>query len=153
VKDFATGGPWYAAAIKAILENQVYAGTLTWAKRHEGTYHCVAAGQIRKRDRAEVTLSPSGKPNAVDNPREAWIVIEDAHEPLIDKKLFERVQARLDVCRCDNLGESYRTLTRGSDDAYLLSGTVYCSHCGCKMHGGTLMRKGHKYPKYLCSTY
>ena len=90
-----TGGPWYAASIKAIFENRNYTGTFTWAKRREGKYHSVAAGQIRERDRSEVTLSPAGKPHAVDNPREAWIVVEDAHEALIDKALFERVQAKM----------------------------------------------------------
>jgi len=64
-----TGGPWYAASIKAIFENRNYAGTFTWAKRREGKYHSVAAGQIRERDRSEITLSPAGKPLAVDNRR------------------------------------------------------------------------------------
>jgi site-specific DNA recombinase len=148
-----TGGPWYAASIKAIFENRNYTGTFTWAKRREGKYHSVAAGHIRERDRAEVVLSPAGKPLAVDNPREAWIVVEDAHEAIIDKALFERVQAKVHDRRRDKSGQSYRTHTRGNDDTYLLSGLVFCAHCGCKMHGGTLARKGHKYPKYFCSTY
>ena len=148
-----SGGPWYAASIKAIFENRNYTGTFTWAKRREGKYHSVAAGHIRERDRSEVTLSPAGKPHAVDNPREAWIVVEDAHEAIIDKPLFERVQAKLHDRRRDKSGQSYRTHTRGNDEAYLLSGLVFCAHCGCKMHGSTLMRKGHHYPKYTCSTY
>lgn len=148
-----TGGPWYAASIKAIFENRNYTGTFTWAKRREGKYHSVAAGQIRERDRSEITLSPAGKPLAVDNPREAWIVVDDAHEAIIDKALFERVQTKLHDRRRDKSGQSYRTHTRGNDDTYLLSGLVFCAHCGCKMHGGTLSRKGHKYPKYFCSSY
>jgi site-specific DNA recombinase len=148
-----TGGPWYAASIKAIFENRNYTGTFTWAKRREGKYHSVAAGHIRERDRAEVTLSPAGKPLAVDNPREAWIVVEDAHEALIDKPLFERVQAKLNDRRRDKSGQSYRTHTRGNDDTYMLSGLVFCAHCGCKMHGTTLIAKGHRYPRYSCSTY
>ena len=148
-----TGGPWYAASIKAILENRNYTGTFTWAKRREGKYHRVAAGQICERDRSEVTLSPAGKPLAVDNPREAWIVVPNAHEALIDQDLFERVQEKLHDRRRDKSGQSYRSHTRGNDDSYLLSGLVYCAHCGCKMHGATLMAKGHKYPKYTCSTY
>jgi DNA invertase Pin-like site-specific DNA recombinase len=148
-----TGGPWYAASIKAILENHNYCGTFTWAKRREGKYHSVAAGHIRERDRAEVTLSPAGKPLATDNPREAWIVVEGAHEPLIDKATFERVQAKLQRRKRSTPGASYRTHTKGNGDAYLLSGLVFCAHCGCKMHGATLQRKGHRYPKYVCSTY
>ena len=113
----------------------------------------MAAGQIRERDRSEVRLSPAGKPLAVDNPEEAWIVVEDAHEAIIDQPLFERVQAKLHDRRRDKSGQSYRTHTRGNDDAYLLSGLVFCAHCGCKMHGSTLVAKGHRYPRYSCSTY
>jgi len=148
-----SGGAWFAASIKAIFENRNYTGTFTWAKRREGKYHSVAAGHIRERDRNEVTLSPAGKPHAVDNPREAWIVVEDAHEALIEKALFERVQAKLHDRRRDKSGQSYRTHTRRNEDAYLLSGLVFCGHCGCKMHGSTLVAKGHHYPKYVCSTY
>jgi site-specific DNA recombinase len=148
-----SGGPWFAASIKAILENRNYTGTYTWAKRREGKYHSVAAGQIRERDRSEVTLSPSGKPHAVDNPKEAWIVVEGAHEAIIDKALFERVQAKLQYRKRNTPGAAYRTHTRGNGDAYLLSGLVYCAHCGCKMHGNALAAKGHRYTKYVCSTY
>lgn len=152
-----TGGPWYAATIKAIFENRNYTGTFTWAKRREGKYHSVAAGAIRERDRAEIRLSPAGKPLAVDNPREAWIVVEDAHEALIDTELFERVQVKMYDRRRNKPGAAYRTHTKQNDDAYLLSGLVYCAHCGCKMHGSTLVRKkngkSYRYPKYICSTY
>ena len=148
-----TGGPWYAASIREILGNRNYCGTFTWAKRREGKYHSVAAGHIRERDRAEITLSPAGKPHATDNPREAWIVVDDAHEPLIDKATFECVQQKLLRRKRSTPGAGYRTHTKGNGDSYLLSGLVFCAHCGCKMHGATLQRKGHCYPKYVCSTY
>lgn len=148
-----TGGAWYAASIKEILANNHYAGTSAWGKRREGKYHSVNAGHILERDRGEVTLSPSGKPHAMDNPREAWTVVGDAHEALITAELFERVQAKLHQRRRAKPGAGYRSHTRGNGDAYLLSGLVFCAHCGCKMHGSTLKAKGHSYPKYVCSTY
>jgi site-specific DNA recombinase len=149
----ASGGLWYAATLKGMLENQNYTGTFTWAKRREGKYHSVAAGQIRERDRSEVTLSAAGKPLAIDNPREAWIVVEDAHEALIDKELFERVQQKMGTRRRTGAGMGYPTHTRANRDSYLLSGLVFCAHCGRKMHGAALRAKGHLYPKYVCSTY
>jgi site-specific DNA recombinase len=148
-----TGGPWYSASIKAMLENRNYTGTYTWAKRREGKYYSVAAGQILERDRSEVKLSPAGKPHAVDNPREAWIVVENSHEALIDAALFERVQAKMHERRRSKTGASYRTHTKANGDAYLLSGLVFCAHCGCKMHGTDKVAKDIHYPKYLCSTY
>ncbi len=148
-----SGGQWFAASIKAIFENRNYTGTFTWAKRREGKYHSVTAGQIRERERSEVTLSPSGKPLAIDNPREAWIVVEDAHPAIIAKALFERVQTKLQDRRRRKVGQAYRTNTKVNGDTFLLSGLVFCAHCGCKMHGNTLVAKGHLYPKYCCSNY
>jgi hypothetical protein len=148
-----SGGAWYAASIKAMLENRNYTGTFTWAKRREGKYHSVSAGQVRERDRSEVTLSPSGKPHAVENPEEAWIVVEGAHEALVDKALFEQVQTKLEDRRRSKPGAAYRTHTKANSDAYLLSGLVYCAHCGRKMHGSSYVAKGHRYTKYFCSTY
>lgn len=112
-----TGGPWYAASIKAILENQSYVGTLTWSKRRQGKYHFVAAGQVQERERSEISLSRTGKARAIDNPKEAWIVVENAHEPLIDKTVYERVQAKLHVRRRSRPGASYCTHTKGNGDS------------------------------------
>ena len=139
-----TGGPWYAASIKAMLENHNYTGTFTWAKRREGKYFSVAAGTIRERDRNEVKLSPAGKPLAVDNPKEAWMVTENAHEALIDMATFERVQTKLEERRRSKPGAAYRTHTKKNADRYLLSGLVFCAHCGCKMHGANPVAKGHE---------
>ena len=144
-----TGGPWYAASIRAIFANRNYTGTFTWARRRQGKYHNVASGQIRERDRSEAAQSPTGKTLVVDNPREAWIVVEDAHEAIIDKTLFEKVQTKLHDRRREKSGQSYRTHTRKNGDGYLLSGLVICAQCGCKMHGGTI-GDGHQ---YSCSTY
>src|SRR5690606_19685889 len=120
------GGRWYAASIKAMLENRVYTGTFTWAKRREGKYYNAAAGQIRERDRSEVRLSPSGRPLVAANPEEAWIVVETAHAALIDAATFERVQAKLNDRRRSKPGQGYRTHTKSNADAYLLSGLLYC---------------------------
>ncbi len=80
-------------------------------------------------------------------------VAEDAHEALIHKSLFKRVQAKIEERRRSKPGAAYRTHTRRNADRYLLSGLVYCARCGGKMHGGNLVAKGHSYPKYVCSTY
>jgi Recombinase zinc beta ribbon domain/Recombinase len=124
-----------------------------WRRSCDESTHSVAAGQIRERDRSNVTRSPAGDPDAVDNPREAWIVVEDAHEAIIDKSLFELVQTKLHDRRRDQSGQSFRSHIRRTEDAYTELGLVYCAHCGCKMHGNRLIGKGHRYPKYSCSTY
>lgn len=153
-----TGGPWYAASIKEILKNEKYIGAFNWAKRREGKYHRVAGEQVKERDHGEILAN--GNPQAVDNPPEAWIGKDEAHEPLIDRDTFDRVQAKLAARkRKQPSGKtpSYRTHTRRNGDAYLLTGLVFCSHCGQKMHGSMSTRKKngktYRYPKYICSTY
>lgn len=148
-----TGRAWRDNTIHAILANTHYTGTATWGKRRAGKYNSVIGGQIVARDRAEVTLSPAGKPNANANPREAWTVVADAHDALIDQATFDLVQARLQRQARATPGIGYRTHTRTNGDAYLLSGLVFCAHCSGKMHGSMLHRKGQKYPKYICGTY
>ena len=87
------GGPWYAATIREILENDKYVGAFNWAKRREGKYHRVAGTQIKERDPNEIMAN--GNPRAQDNPEEAWIGKADAHEAIIDQGTFDRVQKKL----------------------------------------------------------
>jgi DNA invertase Pin-like site-specific DNA recombinase len=155
------GGPWYSASIRDILKNRKYVGDFAWAQRREGKYHRVVGDGVKERDRREVTLAPNtSKPHAIDNPEEAWILAEEAHEPLIDAETFRKVQEKLERRRRNQpkgKGYPYRTHTKANGDVYLLTGLVHCGHCGEKMHGTTSRRvkngKTYSYPKYLCSTY
>ena len=152
-----TGGKWYDSTIKALLGNEAYVGTFTWNKRRHGKYHRIVKGEIIERDPAEVRLMPCGKPNANHNPRELWTIVENAHEPLIDRQLFDAVQAKIER-RKRSSGCSYQTHTKRTDrDQYLLTGLLFCAHCGRTMHGTTCTRKKngktYRYQKYICSGY
>ena len=150
------GGQWGDSTVRAILANEAYMGTFQWGKRREGKYHRVTGDNVLPRDPREVRLAANGKPNAIDNPEEAWIVVENAHEPLIDKKTFDAVQAKI-VRRSRKSGGGYRTHTKKNDNAYLLSGLIYCEQCGARMHGWCSTRKkngkAYKYRRYVCSSY
>lgn len=54
-------------------------------------------------------------------------------------------------------GPRYPYHRKHNGEQYLLTGLVYCDHCGQRMHGQTSSRtkngKTYRYPKYLCSTY
>jgi DNA invertase Pin-like site-specific DNA recombinase len=132
---------WYVGTVREILRNEAYIGTFTWAKRRMGKYHRVAAGEIRTREDGEQVKV---------NPCEEWIVKREAHEPLVDAATFRRVQEKL-ASRRD------RKARAKDRDRYLLSGMVFCAHCGQKMHGmaGSKRKNGKLYvwPKYVCSTY
>jgi len=150
------GGRWFDSTIRAILLNQNYVGTFTWGKRREGKYHRVSGTDILVRDGAEVSVSPRGKPNAIDNPREAWIVVENTHEALVDAATFGVVASKIER-RSRKNSTGYRTHTKKNGDAYLFTGLLHCGQCGRVMHGATSTRrkdgKTYKYPRYICSTF
>lgn len=152
-----TGGKWHDSTIRALLTNQAYIGTFVWNKRRHGKYHRIVDGDIVERDRGEVHLMPCGKPNARFNPRELWTVVENAHPPLIERETFDKVQAKV-ARRKRSSGCSYQTCTSRKDrPEYLLTGLLYCSHCGRKMHGALYRRnkggKTYTYQRYVCSSY
>lgn len=64
---------------------------------------------------------------------------EDAIPPIIDKKLFQQVQARLSSRKPPGTYKAKRS--------YLLSGKLYCGHCGSRMCGGT---NQYNYSYYEC---
>lgn len=112
---------WTPKAIHRILQNPIYIGTLEQLK----------------------TTKPNFKVNkSVKVPKEEQIIIEDAHEPIIDKQLFENVQKLmlLDTRIAPN-----------KEKVYLLSGYVYCGECGCNLRYKNNGTKEKPYNYYVCS--
>lgn len=72
-------------------------------------------------------------------------VCTNVYPPIIDKALFQKVQERLNSNRFVSGGEATAKVP------YLLTGKLYCGHCGTKMiaDGGT-SKKGIKYYYYAC---
>lgn len=83
--------------------------------------------------------------------QDEWIIIENHHEPIIDKKLFEKVQK----IRKERSRKQYNTsfrLIEAENNVY--SGLLYCGRCGTAMYKrkGTVGAK--KRPdSYLCKKY
>lgn len=73
------------------------------------------------------------------------VVIENCIPPIISKELFDKVQERM---RCEN----HKGARNKAKETYLLSGKLYCGHCGKPMIGesGT-SRHGNIYRYYKCS--
>lgn len=70
-------------------------------------------------------IADDGSQRVVRNPDE-WLIVRDAHPALISRELFHAVGKIM--------GE-HRTLTRGSNGQYMLTGLLRCS-CGQPYHGG-----------------
>ena len=90
-------------------------------------------------------------------PYEDWVIIENTHEPIIDKETFDLVQ---------KLRETARRAPHDNGEANPLTGLVYCADCGAKMYNHRA-RTGHwkgerkvdpetglfPHDHYDCSTY
>jgi len=97
-------------------------------------------------------VNGNGKPKMRRNDPAECIRHEGILPALVDRKTWQRVQPKLTERR--ERTSSHKKANKG---AYLLSGLVYCGHCGGKMTGMTRKRcKGGReyvYRRYTCSTY
>ena len=73
-------------------------------------------------------------------PEGEWVLCRDAHEPIVDRPLFARVQAVLATHK------HIQGDIRGT--RYLLTGLVYCAHCGSRMYGRNASRGNYAYACY-----
>lgn len=70
---------WFSNDIAYILKNEIYIGRLIQNKTESAGF-----GDSKK---------------LVKNPRERWVIVEDAVQPIIDKVLFEQINARFGKTR------------------------------------------------------
>lgn len=112
---------WTPTSVMRILTNEVYIGTLCQHKR--GT--------------------PNHKiKHILDYDRSDWIIVENNHEPIIDKRDFETVQLLLQ--------RDVRTAPK-NENVPLFSGFVFCGGCGCNMIRKTVPSGKKKYHYLVCS--
>ena len=115
-----SGRKWTKKRLYDILRNAMYCGDIVVGKYY---------------------LDPSGKILPGDDP----VTIQDCHEPLVPRSVFERVQ--------HILSERSSDASRSWDGAspYLLTGLVYCSLCGAPLVGTSA--KSGRYRYYTCRRY
>lgn len=92
-------GLWENNTIKKILQNRLYTGDLIQNRRSRVSY------KYRK---------------IVYNPKEQWIIVENVHEPIIDKDSFEKIQKMLPSQKKRN----------DKKCEYLFDGLLRCAECG-----------------------
>lgn len=130
-------GSWNWATIHYILTNPVYTGMRTYGRHSSGKYHIVD-------DRGEVS-KVRGPRKRVTREQPLYYA-EDQHEPLVDAHLFITNQHKLQ--------ERKRSKQRTRVSPYLLTGILFCGHCGGKMYGGRAKTNlnGTVIRYYACST-
>ena len=109
----ASRGLWSARTISQMLNNPVYIGTMVQGRQRVVSY--------KIHDRKAV------------GPEE-WFVVEHTHPPIVDRELFDQV---------NSLVQGKVKGKNSSQTRHLLSGLVYCGHCGQRM--GRKTAKGHSY--------
>lgn len=101
------GVSWYVQTVKNLLSRQVYIGHMVQGKKRQSFYE--NRGQYKK-------------------PKEEWIVVENTHEPLIDRETFNKVQ---EISRCKNEAyfEKLGRFTHLETTEIILKGLVCCADC------------------------
>ena len=95
-------GLWSSERISEMLQNETYIGNMVQGRTVKISYK---SKKCLKQDRKN------------------WVVVENTHEPLIDKEAFQKVQALLNS----------RKHTRSRTYDFLLKGLIFCHECGYPM--------------------
>ncbi len=114
---------WTPVAVRRILTNPVYTGTLVQGVRTRPNY------KIK---------------TVIVNEQDKWAVVENAHEPIIDSETFSVVQRLLEL--------DTRT-SQKSDRVLPLAGLVICGDCHGNMVRKTTSSGGKKFAYYICGNH
>ena len=145
--------PFKCFAIKNILKNPVYASAdkTVWEYFHELNANlcfekseCSSKYGIMAFNKSNQT---SGIPHYMKE-YEAWIIAIGKHTPLVSGKDWVKVQNMLTL-------NASKTFRKPRSNQALLSGLIFCGHCGNKMRpkmGHSTKPDGSRSFNYLCET-
>ncbi len=114
---------WCPSTIRNILKNDIYIGNITQGKRRVKSYKVHKVEQV---------------------PEDEWITVENMHEPIIERKLFDKAQRLRKV----------DTRVQDSGSLNMWAGILKCADCKRAMHKKYCKNKsGTIYEYYICGTY
>lgn len=115
---------WTPSTVRDILKNEVYIGNTVQGKRRVKSY----------------------KIHKIENvPEEEWVRVENTHEPIIDKKTFEKAQ---------EISKQDTKVSQKTGELSIWAGVLKCKDCGRAMNKKCSTNKsGNTYEYYICSTY
>ena len=116
---------WSFQTIHQILNNEVYIGNLIQNRRSTLSY----------KDKKTKALPP-----------EKWIKVENAHEPIISKDIFERVKALQKI-------KTKSVNAKNPKYESIFSGLIFCADCKHSMVRKYKRRGNREFVGYVCSTY
>jgi len=114
---------WRTTTIKRILESRVYVGDIVSQKAGSKSFK---------------------NQKLVKKPESEWIIVENMHEPLVDRDLFERVQKLIRLKKKAN----------SAGISNIFAGILRCVDCGGNMtYRAYTGRSGTIGGQYLCNKY
>lgn len=113
---------WSIGQVKDILEDETYIGNSVHNKQTNISYK--NKKKVRK-------------------PKEEWIRVENTHEAIISKEVFERVQEQI----------ANRRRKQKDGTTKIFSGLVKCADCGWSLAYGENRQNKTPYGHYHCSKY
>lgn len=113
---------WTLAQVKSILKDETYIGNSVHNKQTNISYK--NKKKVRK-------------------PEEEWFRVENTHEAIISKQVFEQVQEQI----------ANRRRQQKDATTQIFSGLVKCADCGWSMRFGTNRQNSKPYSHYTCSQY
>ena len=115
---------WSYQTIHQILNNEMYIGNMVQNKSNTISYK-------------DKTTKPTK--------RSEWIIVQDTHEPIISKEIFDRAKEL----------QKIRTKEVNTEQKYIgiFSGLLYCADCNHTMNRSYNCHGEHFFEGYVCSTY
>ena len=113
---------WTHASVKSILHDETYIGNSIHGKQTNISYK--NKKKVRK-------------------PEELWFRVDNTHEPIISKEVFDKIQEQ-------TAGRRRETKEAGSN---IFSGLLKCSDCGWSMSFGTNRANSKPFSYFTCTRY
>ena len=114
---------WTINSVRKILENRMYTGDMV---QHTQT-------NINYKSKKRVLLDQN-----------LWVIVEDTHEPLVDKEIFRIINKK-------RVNHNRNVIRKTKRPIRLLEGLIYCKECGNRL--GVIYRKNHDYWTINCNRY
>lgn len=117
---------WIGMSVREMLKNRYYIGDSVHGKTERFKF---------REKKCEI------------KPKEEWIIVEDTHEPIVEREVFDEAQRIMaDIKRkYDNPAEPGSQSVSGLN---LLKDYIFCADCGRKMY---LRKQRGVRPQYYCS--
>lgn len=118
------GSRWRVATVRQMLANPAYIGHRAYGKKSSGQFFTLAdSGGL---------VDADGKISR----RAPLLVVENTHEPIISRRVFDQCQQRL-------AEHAARPRAREAK-RYPLTGILRCGHCGGPLHGGMAEKRYYR---------